>query len=117
MAEGEKVEDKKIIHTYPLVRHSDMPEEMRQDAVELIVTACEKYSSNNEGAARMIKEEMDKKFGPPYHVVVGEGFAFEITYECKNLLYMFLGKCCYTCMEMLTIWKSSTTNLDTYFIS
>ncbi|XP_045475027.1 dynein axonemal light chain 4 [Harmonia axyridis] len=92
MAEGDKAgaaDDKKIVHTYPLVRHSDMAEETRQDAVELIVTACEKYSSNNEGAAKMIKEEMDKKFGPPYHVVVGEGFGFEITYECKNLLYMF----------------------------
>lgn len=42
-------------------------------------------------AARMIKEQMDKKFGPPFHVVVGEGFGFEISYECKNLLYMFFG--------------------------
>jgi len=28
--------------------HSDMPEELRVDAMELCVTACEKYSSNNE---------------------------------------------------------------------
>ena len=29
----------------------------------------------------MIKEVLDKKFGPSWHVVVGEGFGFEISYE------------------------------------
>ena len=29
----------------------------------------------------MIKDQMDKKFGSPWHVVVGRGFAYEITYE------------------------------------
>jgi hypothetical protein len=29
----------------------------------------------------MIKDQMDKKFGSPWHVVVGKGFAYEITYE------------------------------------
>ena len=42
-------------------------------------------------ATQMIKEGMDKKFGAPWHVVIGEGFSFEITYEVKNLLYMFTG--------------------------
>ena len=31
--------------------------------------------------AKMIKEVLDKKFGPSWHVVVGEGFGFEISYE------------------------------------
>ncbi|CAH1375067.1 hypothetical protein MTP99_016485 [Tenebrio molitor] len=84
-------ETKKIVHTYPLIRHSDMPEEMKQESMELVVTACEKHSTNNEAAAKMIKDEMDKKFGPPFHVVVGEGFGFEISFECQNLLYMFFG--------------------------
>lgn len=68
-----------------------MPEELRVDAMELCVTACEKFSSNNETAAKMIKESMDKKFGPAWQVVVGEGFGFEITHEIKNILYMFFG--------------------------
>lgn len=29
-------------------QHSDMPEEMRVEAMELCVTACEKYATNNE---------------------------------------------------------------------
>ncbi|XP_023014311.1 dynein axonemal light chain 4 [Leptinotarsa decemlineata] len=104
MAEGEVKEKtdehKKVVHTYPLIRHSDMPEEIKTESMELVVTACEKFSSNNEAAARMIKEEMDKKFGPPFHVVVGEGFGFEISYECSNLLYMFFGGNLAIC-----IWK------------
>ncbi|KAI9579581.1 hypothetical protein GQX74_006116 [Glossina fuscipes] len=73
----EKEADKKIVHVYPLVKHSDMNEEMRIEAIELSMTACEKYSTNYEQAARVIKETMDKKFGIYWHVVVGEGFGFE----------------------------------------
>jgi hypothetical protein len=34
----------------------------------------------------MIKEVLDKKFGPSWHVVVGEGFGFEISYEVSGSL-------------------------------
>ena len=50
-----------------------MGEEMRTETMELCVTACEKFTDNNEAAARMIKETMDKKFGASWHSVVGEG--------------------------------------------
>ncbi|KAI1239139.1 hypothetical protein IHE44_0012250 [Lamprotornis superbus] len=83
--------DYKRLHSFPLIRHSDMPEEMRVETMELCVTACEKHATNNESAAKMIKETMDKKFGSSWHVVIGEGFGFEITHEVKNLLYMFFG--------------------------
>ncbi|GLV34217.1 uncharacterized protein CBL_00147 [Carabus blaptoides fortunei] len=98
----EEHETKKIVHVYPLVRQSDMNEEIKGEAIELAVTACEKHAANNEAAARMIKESMDKKFGPSWHVVVGEGFGFEISYECKNLLYLFFGGNVAIC-----IWKCS----------
>lgn len=53
-------------------------------------------------AARMIKDSLDKKFGASWHVVVGEGYGFEITYECSNLLYMYFGGNMAIC-----IWKCS----------
>ena len=52
------------------------------------------------GAARFIKETLDKKFGPAWHVVVGEGYGFEITHEVKNILYMFFGGC-----QAILLWK------------
>ncbi|KAJ8251583.1 hypothetical protein GJAV_G00222900 [Gymnothorax javanicus] len=94
--------DYKRLHSFPLIRHTDMPEEMRVEAMELCVTACEKFTTNNESAAKMIKESMDKKFGSSWHVVIGEGFGFEITHEVKNLLYMFFGGSLAVC-----VWKCS----------
>lgn len=68
-----------------------MPEDMKQEAIETCVTAVEKYSENYEYAARMIKDHLDKKFGPPFQVVVGEAYAWAITYQENSLLYMFIG--------------------------
>lgn len=79
-----------------------MMEEMRGDAIELSITACEKFSNNYELAARTIKEAMDKKFGTFWHVIVGEYFGFEVTYETKNILYLFFGGNLAICM-----WKCS----------
>ncbi|KAL9701304.1 hypothetical protein quinque_004745 [Culex quinquefasciatus] len=71
-AEGEA--DKKIVHVYPLVKH----------------------------AAKAIKELMDKKFGTFWHVVVGEGFGYEVSYETKNILYLFFGG-----NLAIVLWKCS----------
>ncbi|XP_017317738.2 dynein, axonemal, light chain 4a isoform X1 [Ictalurus punctatus] len=102
-AESKKEEaDYKRLHSFPLIRHTDMPEEMRVETMELCVTACEKFATNNESAAKMIKESMDKKFGSSWHVVIGEGFGFEVTHEVKNLLYMFFGGSLAVC-----VWKCS----------
>lgn len=38
---------------------------------------------------QMIKDQMDKKFGSPWHVIVGKGFAYEITYEVRTLVPSF----------------------------
>ncbi|KAI3385210.1 hypothetical protein SNEBB_001952 [Seison nebaliae] len=98
--EGEaKAEDTKKF-SYALIKHSDMIEEIRVETMELCVTACEKFATNNEHAAKFIKETMDKKYGPSWHVVVGEGFGFELTYDLKNILYMFFGG-----TQAIIVWK------------
>lgn len=74
---------------FPLEKTSDMSEEMRAESKEIIVNAIEKYEDNYEQAAKHAKEQMDKKFGPSWHCVIGEGFGFEINYELKHLMYMF----------------------------
>ncbi|XP_076659511.1 dynein axonemal light chain 4-like [Halictus rubicundus] len=93
MSAGEvkKTEEPLLFHTYPLCKHSDMSEDMKQEAIEICVTATEKYTDNYEHAARAIKDSLDKRFGGPFHVVVGESFASAVTYQEKTLLYMFNG--------------------------
>jgi dynein light chain 4 len=73
----------------PLEKLSDMPEEMKTEAKDTVVSALERFSDNYELAAKFVKEQMDKKFGSPWHCVMGEGFGFEITYELKHLMYMY----------------------------
>ena len=34
------------------------------------------------------QELMDKNFGSNWHVIAGEGFAFDITHETKNLMWV-----------------------------
>lgn len=74
---------------YPLEKMSDMSEDMRTETKEIVVNALEKYEDNYEQAAKHAKEQMDKKYGPSWHCVIGEGFGFEITYELKHLMYMY----------------------------
>ncbi len=64
--------------------------------------AVEKFVDNTEKAAQAVKEQMDKKFGAPWNVVIGENYAFEVTYEVKNLLYVFLGG-----VKGVLLWKSA----------
>lgn len=50
-----------------------MNEDVKNEVVEMITTACEKFASNYELAAKTVKEAMDKKYGTFWHVVIGEG--------------------------------------------
>jgi dynein light chain 4 len=43
-------------------------------------------------AAQAIKEGLDKKFGPTWHCVVGEGFGFNITFNAHHMQYVYYGE-------------------------
>eukprot|EP00326_Haptolina_ericina_P014223 CAMPEP_0181204754 /NCGR_PEP_ID=MMETSP1096-20121128/20106_1 /TAXON_ID=156174 ORGANISM="Chrysochromulina ericina, Strain CCMP281" /NCGR_SAMPLE_ID=MMETSP1096 /ASSEMBLY_ACC=CAM_ASM_000453 /LENGTH=111 /DNA_ID=CAMNT_0023295479 /DNA_START=39 /DNA_END=374 /DNA_ORIENTATION=+ len=75
--------------SYALVKNCDMNEEMRTDCVENAITAIERYPNNYESAARFVKETMDKKYNESWVVIIGQGFAFEVTHEVKHVLWMF----------------------------
>lgn len=67
-----------------------------------LIQSIDNINMLSKSAAKMIKESMDKKFGSSWHVVIGEGFGFEVTHEVKNLLYMFFGGSLAVC-----VWKCS----------
>ncbi|KAJ3018764.1 UNVERIFIED_CONTAM: Dynein light chain 4, axonemal [Siphonaria sp. JEL0065] len=87
---------------YPLVKVCDMDAELKLEVVDMVVTAVEKHFSNYETAAKVIKELMDKRCGTSWHVVVGEGFGFDITHESKNLMFMYFGG-----TVGILVWKAS----------
>lgn len=57
---------------------------------DICITAVEKYTTDVEKCTQMIKDQMDKKFGAPWHVVVGKAFSYEVTTEVKNILSIFV---------------------------
>jgi dynein light chain 4 len=71
---------------YPLVAASDCAADMKAEAVDVCVSACERHQGDLERCTQVIKETMDKRFGGPWHVVVGKAFAFDVTHEvcCGN---------------------------------
>lgn len=70
-----------------------MSVEMSMEAMEIITMSVDKHGAtkNYEAAAQSIKTNMDKKFGAAWHCVIGEGFGFEITYQAKNMVYVYYG--------------------------
>jgi Dynein light chain type 1 len=43
-------------------------------------------------AAQAIKEAMDRKFGPNWHAIVGEGFGFNVTFNKHQMQYIYYGE-------------------------
>ncbi|XP_025411549.1 dynein light chain 4, axonemal-like isoform X2 [Sipha flava] len=84
-------ENKKILHTYPLVRVCDMSEEMKTETIEVIITACDKFGTDYYSSAKAIKQMLDKKYGSPWNAVVGEAFGIQMTHQSSTLMYMFFG--------------------------
>lgn len=95
------------------VQMDDMTSEMQQEAVEIITASVDKFLSTEnyevryvfcgtmlrytylfllQKAAQAVKEGLDKKFGPTWHCCVGEGFAFDITHNTKNMIMIYYGE-------------------------
>ena len=59
--ETNSLEQLKRSMQYALIKNCDMNEEMRSDAVDLVISAVEKYQANYELAARMVKDQVRER--------------------------------------------------------
>ena len=73
-----------------LVVQSDMNEDLQIETVDLVTSAIEKSQGNLELCVKSLKEDMDKKSGPGWNVVVGEDFSHYVTYT-KNMIFLYFG--------------------------
>mmetsp|Transcript_23095 Transcript_23095/g.27162 ORF Transcript_23095/g.27162 Transcript_23095/m.27162 type:complete len:105 (+) Transcript_23095:48-362(+) len=84
---------RKIMST-PLVKSTDMDPEVVadvKDSIGMILDKC-MATQNWEEASKQLKIIMDKKYGAPWQVAVGEGFGFDITHTTTNMIYIFYQK-------------------------
>eukprot|EP00887_Chlorella_sp_A99_P004063 scaffold11.g4063.t1 len=74
----------------PVIKSTDMTDEMQQDAVSTAVAALDKYTIEKDVAA-YIKKEFDSKHNPTWHCIVGRNFGSYVTHETKHFIYFYLG--------------------------
>lgn len=68
-----------------VIKNVDMSEEMQKESVDIAVAALQDYPVEKDIAAK-IKRDMDKKFNPTWHVVVGKNFGSFVTHgECPSV--------------------------------
>jgi dynein light chain 4 len=94
MAEISEAELRKIM-AVPITKSADMvPAETMNEAKDIITMSVDKFvaAKNYELMAKLIKETMDKKFGPLWHCVIGEGFGFEVSYQQRNMIFIYYGE-------------------------
>jgi len=87
-----EAEYKKLVQK-TLTKSCDMTTEVMQEAMEIITMGLDKHlaTKNYEAASQLIKASLDKKFGVSWQCVIGEGFGFDITYQEKNMIYVYYG--------------------------
>lgn len=74
----------------PVIKSSDMTDEMQSDAISTAVQALEKFTIEKDVAA-YIKKDFDSKHSPTWHCIVGRNFGSYVTHETKHFIYFYLG--------------------------
>jgi len=73
------------------IKSVDMSDDMQHEAVDICVNSC-KTNTIEKDIAAQIKKELDQKYGPTWHVVVGRSFGSFVTHETKHFLYAYVGE-------------------------
>ena len=79
--------------TEPVINNTDMFDDMQDDAVKWTGNGFDSYSVEVE-IASFIKKEFDKKYGPPWHCIVGRNFGSYVTNKIHHFMYMSYGDYC-----------------------
>lgn len=78
-----------------------MSEQLKDDALKIIVSACEAHEGNFELAAQQIKQKLDEYSGKFWHVCVGEAYGFKVEHDNGKIIYLLFGNI------GVVIWKCS----------
>lgn len=88
---GTKTDLKKRMIGKPVAKSHQLSAEMLTELIDAVQTGIESYASlpnMAELATKAIKESLDKKYGPEWQVIMGEGFAYDISVQSDAYLLM-----------------------------
>ena len=89
------------------VMNTDMTEEMLQEVKNVVegtqVPKRDQRDMKGEyqtTVAKKVKMEMEKKYGPTWHCIVGKNFGADLKYELYHIAYMKRGQ------DFILLWKA-----------
>jgi len=83
----------------PVVRSTDMSEDMQTEANEVAVIAVSKFDLESE-IANFITTHFNRKFHPTWHCIAGRNFSANFSHKTKNYYYFTLDQ------TSILLWKS-----------
>ena len=72
-----------------IVKISAMPADIEQDCVDCASEALRRFTEQR-AMAQWMKRELDRKYTPVWHVIVGHEFGSYVSHDDKNLVYFFI---------------------------
>eukprot|EP00744_Colponema_vietnamica_P016241 GILI01022778.1.p2 GENE.GILI01022778.1~~GILI01022778.1.p2 ORF type:complete len:140 (-),score=25.24 GILI01022778.1:89-508(-) len=80
--------------TKAVIKISAMKPDIEQDCVDAASHALlERKLVEQRAIAQFIKRELDSKYGPTWHVIVGRSFGSYLSHDDQNFVYFFIGDC------------------------
>eukprot|EP01002_Notosolenus_urceolatus_P013818 NODE_4793_length_764_cov_7.341259_g3997_i0.p1 GENE.NODE_4793_length_764_cov_7.341259_g3997_i0~~NODE_4793_length_764_cov_7.341259_g3997_i0.p1 ORF type:complete len:167 (+),score=19.09 NODE_4793_length_764_cov_7.341259_g3997_i0:150-650(+) len=96
-----------------IVKSADMIPELQQDIVDCAYHALTDGSFSTQASiAKFIKQELDSKYGPTFHVIVGQDFGSYISYVHGQFFYFHIKTAESGDLGFL-VWKSISCGLLT----
>ena len=71
------------LSSWPIAIRATVPSDIREEMVEIVMTAVDKFHWDTQEIPNYLKKELDTRFGCSWHVVVGEEFGFDVDVEVK----------------------------------
>lgn len=75
----------------PVIKFTDMSEEMKKEVIETAQDALDKCNSQREVATK-IRERFESQYKSIWHCIVGRNFSGYVTYETKYYIYFYIGQ-------------------------
>ncbi|KAM3130041.1 hypothetical protein pb186bvf_017839 [Paramecium bursaria] len=75
-----------------VIKDTDLSADMLAEVQDTVVSGIENNSQpvfSVENACKTIKEALEKKYGPVWQVIIGEGYAYDVTVQNHTRLFMF----------------------------
>lgn len=89
---GEEVPDWKEIWGAKVKVPVDLPDDLLKDAITTVtdkLSSFDNFEANGDDLVKTIKEYMDEKWDPHWHVFIGRNFGSMVTHETKTFLYFY----------------------------